>query len=472
MFPSIPIFERARPRRNSMRRASRLKSLSAVAYRSLLIGVLVCAPRGASELACAQSATVEFARLPVPAEPLPAPEAAPAVEGNAALGLSDLEAMALASNPSIARLAALVGAARGNWIQVGLPPNPVVGYEGQQIGSDGLAEQDGVVINQEIVRGGKLRLNRAVAAQEMARAEANLAAQRQRVLTDVRMAFYQVLVAQRQIDLARELIRINGEAARAADALFEAKEVGRADILQARLEVDNSRILANNAFNRHEAVWRGLTSVVGVADLAPQPLAGDVFVSTVDLNFDEALFRLQSASPEVAAAIADIDRARWAVERALVEPRPNVSLQGLVNWRDNGIGGRSDGAIGVTVPLPIFDRNQGAILEAQHELAAATRALEQLELELRSRLASVFERYASARQQVELYQTTILPTAGEALELTRQTYEVGEINYVTLLTAQRSFSQTNLNYLESILMLRLAEAEIEGLLLSGSLGMR
>ena len=90
--------------------------------------------------------------IPKPAsEPETLPQAAlrPATDG--ALTLSDLEQMAMSANPSVARAAALVQAASGNYTQVGLPPNPTVGYSGQQIGSRGLAEQDGVFINQEII---------------------------------------------------------------------------------------------------------------------------------------------------------------------------------------------------------------------------------------------------------------------------------------------------------------------------------
>jgi cobalt-zinc-cadmium efflux system outer membrane protein len=71
--------------------------------------------------------------VPPEPEPLPPGRLKPVTVG--ALTLGDLEQMALSANPSVARSAALVEAARGNWVQVGLPPNPSVGYEGQQIGS-------------------------------------------------------------------------------------------------------------------------------------------------------------------------------------------------------------------------------------------------------------------------------------------------------------------------------------------------
>jgi cobalt-zinc-cadmium efflux system outer membrane protein len=168
--------------------------------------------------------------------------------------------------------------------------------------------------------------------------------------------------------------------------------------------------------------------------------------------------------------MSDISRTRLAYARARVDPVPNVSLQGLVNVIDNGVDGRPDAGVALTMPIPLFNRNQGAILKAQHEIAAAELALQQLELGLQNRLAPIYERYANARNQVECYRAAILPAAQETLDLTRKLYEAGEANFLSLLTAQRTFSQTNLNYLESLLELRATEAEINGLLLRNSLG--
>jgi cobalt-zinc-cadmium efflux system outer membrane protein len=144
-------------------------------------------------------------------------------------------------------------------------------------------------------------------------------------------------------------------------------------------------------------------------------------------------------------------------------------VQGLVNWRDEGIGGKPDGSISVGVPLPLWNRNQGAVIQADQQVVAAQRALEQVELALQNRLAPVYERYANAHNQVETFRNRILPAAQESLDLMRRSYQAGEAGYINLLTAQRTYSQMNLNYLEALQELRAAETEIGGLLLSGSL---
>lgn len=400
------------------------------------------------------------------------PLVAPEPIADSALTLQELENMALSANPSVARAAALVQAARGNWVQVGLRPNPVVGYEGQQLGSGGRAEQHGVYAQQEFVRGGKLTLNRQVAAQEWAQAERDLAAQQQRVLTDVRVAFFSVLVAQEQQQVATDLLRIGTGSLDAAKALLQAKEVGEADVLQAQIEVENTQIFAANARNRRLAAWQNLSAVAGQPKLPLQPLAGDPADGLPQYRYDDILQRLLTSSPEIASAIANVERARWAVQRAQVEAVPNVTVLGMVNTIDNGIGGRTDGNVVIGVPLPLWNKNQGGIIQAQGQVTAAERAVDQLELDLQNRLAPVFERYANASNQVARYQKVILPAAKRSFELVRQSYEAGEQGYTSLLTAQRTYSQTRLNYLESLRELRVSGAQLEGYLLDNSLQSR
>ncbi len=437
--------------------------------------LIFCAVAGlfCASLAAQQPVTVrKVSATQDPPLPLPPPEEIKPPTPQRGLSLTDLEHIALGTNPSIGRASALVSAAQGNMVQVGLPPNPTVGYSGQQLGSGGLAEQHGVLFSQEIVRGGKLRLNRAVAEQELARAQQELAAQQQRVLTDVRIAFYKTLVAQRQIDMTANLVRTTTQGADVVDKLIKAKEATRLDVLQSQLEVETAQILSKNARNAHDAAWRELSTVIGDPYLQEQALFGDAFAPPCEIDFDQALARIHASSPEIAVAMSEISRARMAVERARVEAVPNVSLEGLVNPVDNGIGGRTDGAVTVSIPIPILNRNQGGIMRAQSEAVAAERALTQLELNLKNRLAPTFERYSNARNQVERYRTAILPAATESLDLSRKMYQAGETGYLNLLTAQRTFAQTHLQYLDSLRQLRIAEAEIEGLLLSGSLDVR
>lgn len=399
--------------------------------------------------------------------PEPVPPGRVRGETERAMTLADLEAMALANSPVLARAISRVEAARGQWVQVGLRPNPVAGYSASEIGNEGRAGQQGAFIGQEFVTGGKLRLNRAVAAREIRVAEQQLAALRYRVLNDVRINFFEVLVAQRALDLWQELAEIGQRGVRAANELLQAQEVSRADLLQARVEANSARIQLANARNRYTAAWRRLTAVLGSPGMTPAPLAGDIEAGRPDITWDDALQQLLVASPELAAAQAEVDRARWAFERARAEVVPNLELQLLAQYDNSS----QDTIAGVQagIPIPILNRNQGGIRRAQAELAAARSDVRRVELDLQNRLAIAFERYANARQQVAIYANDILPDAKSSLDLVDAGYRQGEFGFLTLLTAQRTYFQTNVAYVEALRQLRENTVAIEGLLLTDSL---
>lgn len=405
---------------------------------------------------------------PIPTENLPAP--GPAVEDDAdsgPLSLESLEQMALANNPGLAEAAARVEAAQGKWVQAGLPPNPRLGYSGQQLGSGGQAEQQGVYLEQEVIRGGKLRLNREVVSREISHAEQLFEVQRRRVLTDVRIGYYKVLCAQKQLEVSKELVRIGNQATTAAKDLFEKKEGSRRDLLQARIESRMAQTLLQQARNERLAAWRRLAAVLGMPMMPPKTLVGEFEETAAELAWEQSLQRLLSESPEVAAAFVQVERARWAVERARAQTVPDVNLQGIVQ-HDNATGS-ANGSLLVAIPIPVLNRNQGGIRQAESELVSAERAADRVALSLQHRLASVFERYLTSRNRVDNFRDGILRDAQESLKLTRQAYEAGELNFLNLLTAQRTYFRANLSYARALCDMWAASSEIEGLLLTNSL---
>jgi outer membrane protein, heavy metal efflux system len=381
--------------------------------------------------------------------------------------LPDLENMALQCNPTLAQAADHIAAARGRWLQAGLYPNPTAGYIGAEIGNEGRAGQQGGYVGQEVVTAGKLRKSRDVAAQEVHQAEWDWQSQRQRVLTDVRRGFYDALVAQRTLELTERLLRIGEEGVRSTEALLQAQEVARADVLQAQIEAETARVLHERAKNRHAAAWRNLAAVVGVPDMPATPLVGDPSDGLPLLTWENAYNRLLAESPQLAAAQTGVARARATLDRECAQRVPNFDLMTSVQ-RDNATQ-YTWATVQAGAALPLFNRNQGNIRRAQAELSAAHGEVQRVQLELQQRLAGVFEQYATARYQVEKYSRDILPNARASLDLATKGYQQGEYNYLYLLTAQRTYFNTNLTYLDSLRDLRHAAAAIEGNLLEGSL---
>ena len=171
--------------------------------------------------------------------------------------------------------------------------------------------------------------------------------------------------------------------------------------------------------------------------------------------------------PLLAAAQADVRRARWAVDRARAEVVPDLTTQVAVQ-RDNSTG---DTIVGIQagVNLPIWNRNQGGIGKACAELRAAEQHVQHVELQLRERLATVFANYEAARIQVERYQSEILPQAGETQRLVAQGYRQGELSFLEYLTAQLTFFQSSVNYLDALRDYWTEYHRVNGLLLDANL---
>jgi len=404
------------------------------------------------------------AQAPNDAEILPGTLAIEAAKPAERMSLSDFEAFALDNHPALARATARVRAARGQWLQEGLYPNPRIGYDGSEIGNEGRAGMQGGFAGQEIVTGGKLRLNRAVAAQEIREAEQQLEAERYRVLNNVRIRFYDMLIAQRAVDLTTELDTIGQQSAETAERLYNAQQTAFNDVLQARIEWNTAKITLQNARNEQTAAWQRLAAAAGMPELTARPLEGNVTEERAGITWQAALDQILSTSPELAAAEARIERGRWAVQRARVEPVPNLDLETAVQF-DNA-SRDTFASVMVGIPLPLWNRNQGGIMRAQGQLAAAQAEVPQIELDLTNRLAQTYARYANARYQVDQYTKQILPDAKSSLDIVTKGYQQGAFNFLNLLTAQRTYVQTNLMYLESLRQLRSTEVAIEGLLLT------
>ncbi len=387
-----------------------------------------------------------------------------------AFGLADLEGIALGNNPTLAQASARVQAARSDYVQVGLYPNPTVGYQGVEIGNEGRAGQQGVYLGQEFVLGKKRQLSRNAAAQAVRQAEQEFEAQRMRVVNDVRTGFYDTLVAQRRMEIVGQLTGIAEQGLTTTQKLFKppAQDVPLSDVLQAEIELSNIRIVATNANNAYLSAWRRLAATLGVPNMAPVQLVGDLEAGIGELTWEQSLQQVLGRSPELAAARAGVEQARWALSRARAEPIPNVDVQ-LTMQHDNTSTSDITGVQAV-LPFPLFNRNQGGIGRAQSELTVASREVERVQLELQQRLAAAYERYSNAKQQVDRYLKEILPKSKQALDLVAAGYRQGEFNYLMVLNAQRTYFQTNLAYLDALRELRETSIAIEGLLLTGSLG--
>jgi cobalt-zinc-cadmium efflux system outer membrane protein len=394
---------------------------------------------------------------------------APLPETNATGGMTLEEVLdiALQNNPTIRQAAAALEGAEGTWVQVGLYPNPGIAYLGNQIGDRGTAGQQGAYFEQEFVRGGKLGLNREVANREIMIARQNFEAQRQRVINDVRIQFYNALVAQRQLEISHDLQVIGQRGLEVADKLFQAQQVGKVDVLQARIEASNAAIRITNAQNRLASSWRQLAAVSAVPGMQPEKLAGDLDADMPQFVWEESIGRILNESPELGATRTNVERAVEALRRARVEPVPNLTVQAGPQY-DIGAN-HAITNVSVYLPVPVFNYNQGNIRKAEADVRAARSAVARHELVLTAQLAAAYERYGNARYQVSQYHDEIVPDAREALKLVGDAYRQGQTSFLVLLNAQRTYFVTVQAGLDAQRELWETAISIDGLLLTDSL---
>jgi cobalt-zinc-cadmium efflux system outer membrane protein len=402
-----------------------------------------------------------------PAEMVPAPLPADPASGQQGLTCDQMIDIALSNNPTVRQAGSALEAAQGNWVQVGLYPNPGIGYLGNQIGDRGTAGQQGAYWQQEFVRGGKLQLNREVAEREVMIARQNLAAQRQRVVNDVRIHFYNTLIAQRMLEITRDMEGISKQALSVADQLFNAQQVGKVDVLQARIESSNANIRVTAAQNRLAASWRQLAAVSAVPGMQPQTLVGDLNEEIPEFTWEQSIARILQESPELGASRTNVGRAAEALRRARVEPVPNVTVQASPQY-DIGAN-HTISNVSIFVPVPLFDYNQGNIRKAEADLRGARSAVARHELLLTSQLSMYFERYRNAQIQYAQFRDEIMPDAKEALDLVGHAYRQGETSFLVLLNAQRTYFFTVLAGLDAQRDLWETAITIDGLLLTDNL---
>ncbi|HEY8506011.1 MAG TPA: TolC family protein [Gemmataceae bacterium] len=384
------------------------------------------------------------------------------------LSLADLERMALENNPTLAQAAALIEASRGKALQAGLYPNPTVGYVGEQIGAEGTAgELQGAFIEQEIVTAGKLRLSRAKYQQEAVAAEIQALAQQYRVLNSVRTRFWETVTARREVEIRRDLLRIAEDAETTTAQMLNVGQANRSDLLQAQVEAQRARVELRAAEKRYLGAWGQLTAVVGRPDLGPAPLEADLERVGPAPDWERTLCDLLAASPELQFAQAEVLRDQITVRRERAEPVPNLMVRTGTGY--NFESGNTVAEVQVGVRLPVFDRNQGTIRQAQADLARARANVTRVELSLRRRFADAAARYEAARVTADGYRTEMLPKAKEAYELMLESFRNRRAAWPQVLVAARNYTEFSLDYLEALRDLRKAEVEITGLLLTDGL---
>lgn len=381
--------------------------------------------------------------------------------------LEALETLALQNNPTLVQAAAAVDADRGVYDQVGRYPNPQVGYLRSDNSRADQSQSQGVFVSQEIVMAGKLKKNREIEAWDIQRLTWDAEAQRMRVVNDLKIRYYELLGSQRVVAMTRDLDRLASDGYELTDRLSLAKQASRKDVLQAKVQMNTVRLNLREAEHRYDSAWSQLTVLIGVPDMERAPVAGQLEEEVADLNWDACWAELESNSPQMQAALTRIQFAKSELARESVEAIPNLSVQ-VVAERDRVTNSNTLSTL-FSVPVPIFNRNQGNIYRAQAEIMQANADVERIRLVLRDLLTDAFRRYRTARDQVSSLRDDIIPDAKETVQLTTEGYKQGEFGILDVLSTRQTYFESSLAYIEALTELQKVTTEINGLQLTGGL---
>ena len=389
--------------------------------------------------------------------------------------LGELQQMALENNPTFAQSAANIQAAEGRKQQAGLYPNPTVGYQGEQIrGGPFHGGEQGFFVQQDIVLGGKLGLNRKIFDQELKQAQTEGEEQNLRVITNVRMSYIQALAAQRTLKLRQNLSKLADDAVETSHQLANVGQADAPDVLESEVEAQQAQLAVIMAEQSQQRVWKALGAVVGNPRLPLMQLEGKL-EDTSSVNAGELVEKIVNESPAVRIAELGVKRAEAAWTRAKRQTIPDLQLRGGLqqngellsapNGRPVGLQGFAD----VGVRIPIFNRNQGNLATAKADAERAKREVERVKLVLRERAASVVQSYTFSQTAVDRYKNQMIPRAQIAYEMYTKKYRDMAAAYPQVLIAQRTLMQLEVSYITALENFATSSLSLQSYLLTDGL---
>ncbi|MEQ8300714.1 MAG: TolC family protein [Hyphomonas sp.] len=384
-------------------------------------------------------------------------------EASSILTIQEAVARALERGPASAAAAARLQAADANVDQARALPNPELAVEGENFLGTGQYRsfeslETTFSVSQTVEIGGKRGARVRAAEADRTAAQYGLSATELGLAKQVKFAFTEAVAAEAAVKLEEEGIRLAHEVERSVRAQVEAGretlvQLNRAEVAlsQAELQLDRAR--------RRTALARDILGSLAGIDPATIQLesswfeqldpVGDLPSTDIDGSIDV----LQSEAEVLRS------RTKFEMERRQALPDLTVSA-GVRRFSDSN---DSAFVFGVSIPIPVFDRRQGAIRRARAEIVAAEADLAASRLGLTNVIAAVRSRIYTARDKAVALRTGVLPKAEQAFIFAEEGYRQGKFSYLDVLDAQRTLFQGRRELLDTLQTLHEARAELERL---------
>jgi cobalt-zinc-cadmium efflux system outer membrane protein len=398
---------------------------------------------------------------------------AQAVGPPVAVTVDELVTRAVVDNPDLKATRAEVDAAGGRLRQAGLRPNPMLDLGFQKALGPDNTQAIGLTVPLDL--GGRKDGRIGVAERELAMKRAQVLDRERRLRAEVRMKAGEYLATRRNLEVTDELLRVNNGAL----ALVQQRvRQGAAPALDENLMlVEVNRLDAGRQLSasRLEIAALQLKALAGLAPDVPLTLRGELATATLPLERDEAGRRALAARPDLMMARADVALAEARVRRESAEGRWDASINVGYQRQEMGFGlnGLTDrGATrpiqdvfhffgaGVSITLPVRNRNQGSIAAARAESEAAARREEFAALTVRQEVEGAFTQWTAARRALDVYERGVKEVARRNLDVVRRSHELGRLALLEVIAEQRRYIDIEQGYTEALRQVYDAAVEI------------
>jgi cobalt-zinc-cadmium efflux system outer membrane protein len=346
---------------------------------------------------------------------------------------------ALRRNPELLASRYELTAAQARILQAGLKLNPELGLELENFAGTGALQgvealETTLSLSQVIELGDKRGLRQSVAASDSDLITVELRARQLDTLAEVTRRFIDVVAAQERTHFAAENSRLAQQTLAAVTARAEAARAPVAEVSRARIGLTRAAIEERQAATDLRTARHALAFAWGSIEPGFSAAKADLFAFTPLQPFTELMAQVER-NPDITRFASQARLREAELRLAQAQARPNLAFSlGVRRLEDS-----SDTALvaGFSMPLPLFDRNQGAIREARVRRVQTDAQLQAALVRARATLYAVYQEMTAARERAESLRNDAVPQAQTALEQTQSGYERGRFSFLELLTAQQ-----------------------------------
>jgi len=366
---------------------------------------------------------------------------------------------AVQTHPALAAAGYEVAASEGALDQARRLRNPEAAFTTEDVRRDRATMTAQLNIPLELggKRGARTRaaeIARDATAQDAAVLQAELRA-------DVTRAFFDLVIAQERLALAQASDALAAQAESAAARRVQAGKVSPVEQTKAGVARASAAIELRDANAELLVAQRALAAFWGSPSAAPQADGSAETLPVVPPEARQATGTLEN-SPRAIRARLEIDRRQALANLERSKRVPDVTLS--VGAKRDSAANNNMAVLGIAVPLPLFDRNQGSQLEAQRLADKAFEDYRALQLEQNATLAQDVARLDAARTAVQSLRQDVLPGAQRAYDAARIGFDAGKFNFLDVLDAQRTLFQARAQYLAALSRAHQAAAGIDRIL--------